>query len=165
MALSNGFHQNRCCVAQARSGTGDGHNRHRQSSHCVGCSEAWGRQACDSMIRRGWKCEDLVWNGAAKGISLKRKKLSIALYRARQSMRRKQTDLNFKKAVEAGAPSRLQGPPPPTRAPILEKMGLDGTAERVEDLQGRTDIVRETPEWIWQRWPHEVLQSLPTVRG
>ena len=35
--------------------------------------------------------------------------------RARQLMRRKQT------AVEAGAPSRLQGPPPPTRAPILEK--------------------------------------------
>ena len=93
-------------------------------------------------------------------------------------MRRKQTDLNFKTAVEAGAPSRLQGPPPPTRAPIVEKLGPDGTTERVEDLQGRTDIVhkhfkelftyplhKETPEWIWQRWPYEVLQSLPTIDG
>ena len=22
---------------------------------------------------------------------------------------------------------------------------------------------KEIPEWIWQRWPHEVLQSLPTI--
>ena len=109
---------------------------------------------------------------------LKKKRLSIALHRARQSMRRNQTDLSFKKAVEAGAPSRLQGPPPPTRAPIVEKLGLDGTTERVEDLQGQTDIVhkhfmelftdplhKETPEWIRQRWPNEVLQSLPTIDG
>ena len=95
-------------------------------------------------------------------------------------MRRKQADLRFNKAVEMGAPSRLQGPPPATRAPILEKLRSDGTTERVEDLQGRTDIVhnhfkelftdplhKETPEWIWQRWPREVLrevpQSLPTI--
>ena len=90
-------------------------------------------------------------------------------------MRRKQTDLSFK---TAGAPSRLQGPPPPTRAPILEKLGSDGTTERVKDLQGRTDVVhkhfkelstdplhKETPEWIWQRWPCEVLRSLPTLDG
>ena len=107
---------------------------------------------------------------------LKRKRLSIALHRARQVMRRKQADLRFKKAVEMGAPSRLQGPPRPTRAPILEKLRSDGTTERVEDLQGRTDIVHnhfvelvtdplhtETPEWIWQRWPYEVLQSLPAI--
>ena len=91
-------------------------------------------------------------------------------------MRRKQTDFNFKKAVKVGAPSILQGPLPPTRAPILEKLGLDGTTERVEDLQGRTDIVhkhfkelftdplhKETLEWVWQRWPNEVLQSLRTI--
>ena len=65
---------------------------------------------------------------------VKRKRLSIALCRARQLMRRKQTDLNFKKAVEAGAPSRLQGPPPSTRAPILEKLGADGTTERWNTL-------------------------------
>ena len=34
------------------------------------------------------------------------KKLSIALYRARQLMRGKQTHFNFKKAVESGAPAR-----------------------------------------------------------
>ena len=91
-------------------------------------------------------------------------------------MRRKQTDLNFEKAVEAGAPSRLQGPPPPTRAPILEKLGADGTIGRVEDLDGRTSIVhqqfkelftdamqKENPECIWQRWTYGVLQSLPTI--
>ena len=88
-------------------------------------------------------------------------------------MRREQTDLNLKKAVEAGSPPRLQGPPLPTRAPILEKLGADGTTEKVEDLDGRTSIVRkhlftgprqkEVPEWIWQRWPHEILQSLPTI--
>ena len=107
---------------------------------------------------------------------LQRKTWSIALHRARQLMRRKQTDRNFKKAVEKGAPSRLQGPPPPTRALILEKLRSDGTTGRVEDLQGRTDIVhhhfkepctdplrKETPEWTWQRWPREVLQSLPTI--
>ena len=41
------------------------------------------------------------------------------------------------------APSRLQGPPPPTRAPILEKLGADGTVERVDDLDGRTSIVHQ----------------------
>ena len=55
---------------------------------------------------------------------LKRKRLSIASHRARQLMRRKQADLRFKKAVEVGAPSRLQGPPPATRAPILEKIEI-----------------------------------------
>ena len=74
-------------------------------------------------------------------------------------MRRKQTDLNFKKA---GAPSRLQVPPPSTRAPILEELGRDGTTERVQDLQGRTDIVHKHfkelfTEWMWQRWPYEVF--------
>ena len=74
------------------------------------------------------------------------------------------------------APSRLQGPSPPTRAPILEILGSDGTTVRVEDLLGRTDIVHnhfkelftdprheEGPHWLWQRWPHEVLNSLPTI--
>ena len=100
--------------------------------------------------------------------------MSIALCRARQLMRRTQTDLNFKKAVEAGAPSRLQGPPSPTRAPILEKLGAVFTTEKVEDLDGRTSIVhqhfmesdprqKEISEWIWQRWSYEVLQSLPTI--
>ena len=50
------------------------------------------------------------------------------------------------------------------------------TTVRVEDLQGRTDIVHnhfkelfadprheEAPEWRWQRWPQEVLSSLPTI--
>ena len=59
---------------------------------------------------------------------------------------------------------------------MLEKLGPDGTTGRVEDLQGRTDIVhnhfkelftdplhKETPERFWQRWPCEVLQSLPTI--
>ena len=41
---------------------------------------------------------------------LKRKSLSIALYRARQVMRRKPADLRFEKAVETGALSRLQEP-------------------------------------------------------
>ena len=58
-------------------------------------------------------------------------------------MRRKQTDLHFQKAVEAGAPLRLQGPPPLTRAPILKKLGPDGTTERVEDLQGRAASVHK----------------------
>ena len=71
---------------------------------------------------------------------LKRRRLSFELYTARQVMRRKQADLRFKKAFEMGAPSRLQGPPLPTRAPIL---GRDGTTERVEDLQGRTDTVHK----------------------
>ena len=48
--------------------------------------------------------------------------------------------------------------------------------ERVEDLLGRTDIVhdhfkelftdplhKETPGWIWPRWPQEVLQFLPLI--
>ena len=48
--------------------------------------------------------------------------------------------------------------------------------KKAEDLDGRTNIVHQhfkelftdllqkaIPEWIWQRWPHEVLQSLPTI--
>ena len=48
--------------------------------------------------------------------------------------------------------------------------------ERVEALHGRTDIVhdhfkelftdplhKEAPEWIWQRWPWEVLRSRPII--
>ena len=105
---------------------------------------------------------------------LKRRGLSVALYRARQVMRREQADLRFKEAVEMGAPFSIHGPPPPTRAPTLEKL-RDGRMERVEDLQGRADIVhdhfkelftdplhKETPEWIWQRLAWEV-QSLPII--
>ena len=53
---------------------------------------------------------------------------------------------------------------------------MDGTIKKVEDLDGRTNIVHQhfkelftdplqkgIPEWIWQRWPFEVLQSLPTI--
>ena len=40
MEWSNVFHQNGCCVAQARSGTGDTHNRHCQISHRMENSEA-----------------------------------------------------------------------------------------------------------------------------
>ena len=77
-----------------------------------------------------------------------------------------QTDLNFEKGIEAGASSRLQGPPPPTRAPILEELGPDGTTDRVEDQNGRTDIVhKHFKELSWQRWTYEVQQSLPTIDG
>ena len=88
---------------------------------------------------------------------LKRKSLSIALCRARQVLRRKQADLRFKKAVEAGAPSRLQGPPLSLRSRRSWDQ-TDGTTERFTD-----PLHKETPEWIWQRWPWEVLPSLPTI--
>ena len=78
---------------------------------------------------------------------LKRKRLSNALYRARQSMRRKQTDLSFKKAVEAGAPSRLQGPPPASRPPILEKLGT-----------GRYNRMGGRPAWPHRHRP-QALQG------
>ena len=105
---------------------------------------------------------------------VKRKRLSIALFRARQLMRREQTDLNPKKAVEAAAPSCLQGPPPPAR-PDPGEFGAGWHHEKVEDVQGRTTIAHQhfkelstdprqkVPERIWQRWPYEILQSLPTI--
>ena len=87
-----------------------------------------------------------------------------------------QADLRFKTATEQGAPSRSKGALPPTQAPILKKLGTDGKLDRMDNLQGRTDIIHdhikelftdpldwETPKWIWQRWPREVSQSLPRI--
>ena len=123
---------------------------------------AWG------TARRG-KQQDPMWPEVRRlGMErrcekdpLKRRKLSIALCRARL-MRRKQTDFNLSNTVDVGAPSRFQGPP--TRAPILEKLGADGIIEEVEDLDGRASIVhkhfnelftdprqKEVPGWVWQR--------------
>ena len=109
---------------------------------------------------------------------VKRKTLSIALHRARQKMRRKQATLRCKEATQLGEPSRLKGPPPQTRAPVLERVDETGRTEKVEHLKGRTDIVHghfkelftdpshaEIPEWIEQRWPCETLHSLPMIDG
>ena len=66
------------------------------------------------------------------------------------------------------APSRLQGPPPATRAPILEKLRSDGTTGIVHNHFKELfsdQLHKETPEWTWQRWPREVLQSLPTINS
>ena len=57
---------------------------------------------------------------------VKRETLSIALHRARQKMRRKQAILRCKEATQLGAPSRLKGQPPQTRAPILEPLMKKG---------------------------------------
>ena len=66
---------------------------------------------------------------------------SFALHRARQRMRRKQATLRCKEATQLGAPSRLKGPPPQTRAPVLERVDESGRTEKVEHPDGRTDIV------------------------
>ena len=87
-----------------------------------------------------------------------RKSLSIALCRARQVIRGKQADLRFKTATELGAPSRLKVAPPPTWAPILEKFSAGGHTDRIENLQGRTDIVHDhfkellTDPLHWKHW-------------
>ena len=106
----------------------------------------------------------------------RRKNLSIAPRRARRVMRRKQADLWSRMATELGAPSRVKGAPRPTQAPVLERLDRDGHTERIEHLQERTDTVHvdfkelftdplhwETPDWIWQRCPWEVLQSLARI--
>ena len=97
---------------------------------------------------------------------------------ARQKMRRKQATLRCKEATQLRAPSRLKVPPPPTRAPILERVDESGTTEKVEHLDGRTDIVHRhfrelftdhsnaaIPEWIEQPWPYEILLTLPMIDG
>ena len=81
-----------------------------------------------------------------------RKRFPMALFRARQ----------FIVGTEIRAPSSLKGAPPPTRAPILERLNEDGSTERDETIQVRTNVVHvhllelctgptnwETPEWIW----------------
>ena len=93
-------------------------------------------------------------------------------------MRRKKATLRCKEATQLGAPSRLKGAPPQTRAPILERVDETERTEKVEHLQGRTDIVHkhckelftdpsqaEVPEWIEQRWPCETHHSLPMIDG
>ena len=60
----------------------------------------------------------------------------------------------------------MKGPPPQSRAPILEKVDETRRTEKVEHLQGCTDIVHEhikelftdpshaeILEWVEQRWP------------
>ena len=85
---------------------------------------AWGcNEACLEQHDPAWmEVRRLCVERRCEKDPLKRKRLSIAFFRARQLMHRKQADLRFKKAVAVGAPSRLQGPPPPTRAPMLEKL-------------------------------------------
>ena len=107
---------------------------------------------------------------------VKRKTLSVALHIARQNMRRKQAVLRCKEATHLEAPSRLKGQSPQTRAPFLERVDETGRTEKVEHLQGLTDIVYEhfeelfkdpshaaVLEWIWQRWPWVTLHSLLTI--
>ena len=103
--------------------------------------------------------------------SVKWKTLSIALHRTRQNMRRTQATLRCKEATQLGA-SRLKGPPPQTRAPILERVDETVRTEKVDHLQGRTDIVHETLQRTFHRfikrrntWPWESLDSLPTIDG
>ena len=110
--------------------------------------------------------------------AVKRKTLSIALHRVRRKMRRNQATPRCNETTQLGAPSRLQGPPPQTRAPVVERVNESGRKENVEYLIGRSDIVHdhfkelftdpshaETSEWIEQRWLRENLHSLPTIDG
>ena len=77
-----------------------------------------------------------------------------------------------------GAPSLLKGPPPQTRAPVLERVDEMERTEKVEHVKGRTDMVHdyfnelftglshaEIPEWIEQRWLCETMHSLPMIDG
>ena len=108
--------------------------------------------------------------------TVKRKFLSIALFRARQKTRRAQDIRRCIVASQLGAPSRLNASPWKTNAPVLEKVGEDGNTEKVEELSGRTDIVRRhfcdlftdtidefLSKGIEQRWPREILEALPKV--
>ena len=70
--------------------------------------------------------------------------LSTALHRARQKMRRTQATLRCKEATQLGAPSRLKGPPPQTRAPILERVDELGRTEKVETLNSLPMMVSES---------------------
>ena len=127
--------------------------------------------------RAGLGRHDLVWMEVRRlGVErrgekdpLKRKK---SVHRTVQSSTADATKTDRPQLQEVAITHRL-----PTRAPILEKLGPDGTTERVEDLQCRTDIVhkhfkelftdplhKETPEWTWQRRLYEVLQS-PEGKG
>ena len=75
-----------------------------------------------------------------------------------------------------GAPSRLEGLPPRTRARVLKKIGELATTEQFKKLQGRIEIVRShfcelftdttaasLPDWIDKSWPREPLEILPTI--
>ena len=108
---------------------------------------------------------------------IKRKTLSIALYRARQKARRAQ-EIRSKEATQMVVPSRLNAPPQRTRAPVLEHIDEDGNIEKIEDVKGRTEIVHKhfnelftdpadevLPEWIKKRWPKEILEALPMIDG
>ena len=81
-----------------------------------------------------------------------------------KNMRRKQAIFRCKEATQLEAPSRLKGPPPQTRVPILERIDETRRTEKMEHPQGRTDIAHEhfkelftdpshaeVPEWIGQR--------------
>ena len=106
---------------------------------------------------------------------MKRKTLTIALFRARQKVRRERAVFRCKEAVQIGAPSRLEGPPPRTRAPVLEKLENWGPRKN-EQLQGRIEIVhrhflralhryycRFSIDWIEKSWPGETLEVLPMI--
>ena len=126
-----------------------------------------------------------IAHSAAKWSSAKNKKShlepqddTMVEMRARQKMIRKQATLRCKEATQLGAPSLLKGPPPPTIAPMLERVDESGRTEKVEHLDGRTDTVHKhckqlftdhshavILELIEQRWPYDILLAFPVIDG
>ena len=175
MEWSIGFPQNGCCVAQARSGTGDTHNRHRQISHRVENSEAWKSRpkTAGSDVAGGAK----TWSGTSLREGSREEEKIV--YRTVQSS---STDATKDRPTSTSRRRWKQGAISFTRTTAADtcpdpgEVGCVWHTEKVEDLDGRTSIVhqhfkelftdprqKEIPEWIWQRWPYEVLQSLPTI--
>ena len=104
--------------------------------------------------------------------AVRRKTLTIAQFRARQKVRRAQATHRCKEAAQMGAPSRLD------KALVLERIDELVMMEKVEDIQGRMEIVHKhfctlftdtieavIPEWIDRRWLRETLEALPVIDG
>ena len=77
-----------------------------------------------------------------------------------------------------GAPSRLKGHSPQTKAPVLERIDELGMTEKMKTCKDVrksytehfyvlfTDTTEEVvPEWIDRRWPRETLEALQVIDG
>ena len=92
------------------------------------------------------------------------KHLSIALFRARQQVRKRQAEVRHKFGTEQGAPSSLRGAPPQTRAPLLEQSTRTDQWKEwrtCKDTQTFLELFTdpqqgEATDWLRQRWPREV---------
>ena len=112
-----------------------------------------GKQLQNSMIRCGWKYGDWEWNANFKKGRPEEEKLSIALYRGRQLMRRKRPTSTSRRRSNQVRHHECKGHRHRRRHALRSWKNREWMAQqkKVEDLDGRTNIVHQHFNELFRR--------------